>query len=130
MTDSSTMAGLSSRPYLSFGQQRMIYLALSYALCGALPTAMSQTVGCPRPTPGRRKSWAQLIRRVARSTTGLRECGGEMRVIAVILEPKVIRKILDHIRNSRSESLGGVGVSKKEGGSRGPPHAEPLAATS
>ncbi len=36
-------------------------------------------------------------------------CGGEMRVISVILDPKVIRKILDHIRNSRSESLKGCG---------------------
>ncbi len=43
-------------------------------------------------------------------------CGGEMRVISVILDPKVIRKILDHIRKNEA--------------SRGPPDPQPLSAAS
>jgi len=44
-------------------------------------------------------------------------CGGEVRVITVILDPVVIMKILDHIR-------------KKESGDRDPADAHPVAAAS
>jgi len=56
----------------------------------------------PAERQARRRAWAQLIRRVYEvDPLVCTRCGGEMRVIAVILDPKVIRKILDHIRKKR-----------------------------
>jgi hypothetical protein len=47
----------------------------------------------------RRRSWAQLIRRVSEVDPLIcAKCGGEMRVVAVILDPPVIKKILDHLQ--------------------------------
>lgn len=72
----------------------------------------------PAERQARRRAWARLIRRVYEvDPLVCAKCGGEMRIVAVILDPKVIRKILDHIRS-------------KDGGSRGPPDEEPLAAAS
>jgi hypothetical protein len=71
----------------------------------------------PAERQARRRAWARLLRRVYETDPLIcAKCGGDMRVIAVILEPKVIRKILDHIRKKES--------------SRGPPDAQPLAAAS
>ena len=56
-----------------------------------------------------RRSWAQLIRRIYEvDPLTCTECGGEMRIIAFLLEPAVVRKILDHL-------------AKRPGRSRGPP---------
>ncbi len=63
----------------------------------------------PAERLARRRAWARLIRRVYEvDTLVCARCGGGMRVISVILDPAVIRTILDHIRNSRCESLKGV----------------------
>ena len=45
----------------------------------------------------RRRGWAELIRRVY-EVDPLRcpRCGAEMRIIAFILDPAVLRRILDH----------------------------------
>ena len=57
-----------------------------------------------------RRAWARLIKRVYEvDPLVCAKCGGAMKVIAVILDPKVIRKILEHIER------------RDEGGSRGPP---------
>jgi hypothetical protein len=45
-----------------------------------------------------RRSWAQLIRRIYEvDPLTCTECGGRMRIIAFLLDPPVIRKILDHL---------------------------------
>ena len=44
----------------------------------------------------RRRQWARLIARVFEADPLHRPCGGTMRVIAFILNPAVIRKILQH----------------------------------
>lgn len=55
-----------------------------------------------------RRLWASMLRRIFEvDPLACRFCGSEMRVISFILDPKVVRKILDH-------------VGKKE---RGPPVA-------
>jgi hypothetical protein len=47
----------------------------------------------------RRRSWAQLLRRVSEVDPLIcAKCGGEMRVVAVIRDPPVIKKILDHLQ--------------------------------
>jgi hypothetical protein len=47
----------------------------------------------------RRRNWAELIRRVYEVDPLIcAKCGGEMRVVAFITEPPVIKKILDHIK--------------------------------
>jgi hypothetical protein len=46
----------------------------------------------------RRREWARLVRRVYEiDPLVCAKCGGEMRIISVILEHKVIRKILGHL---------------------------------
>ncbi len=44
-----------------------------------------------------RKRWANLIRRVHKSDPLLCSCGGNFRVISFIIEPRVIRQILNHL---------------------------------
>ena len=46
----------------------------------------------------RRREWARLVRRVYEvNPLECPKCGGEMKIISVILEHKVIRKILEHL---------------------------------
>ncbi len=46
----------------------------------------------------RRREWARLIRKVYEvDPLVCSKCGGEMRIISVILEHKVINKILGHL---------------------------------
>ena len=61
--------------------------------------------GAPVPEPltpfqrERRKSWARLIKKVFESDPlACPRCSTEMKVVAFILDPPVIRKILDHLR--------------------------------
>jgi len=61
----------------------------------------------------RRRAWAQLLRRVYEvSALACPNCGTEMKIISVILDPAMIKRILDHIRK------------KKEAGPRPPPDAQ------
>jgi hypothetical protein len=68
----------------------------------------------------RRRAWAQLLRKVYEvSALTCPNCGTEMKIISVILDPAVIKTILDHLRK------------KKEPAPRPPPDAQsPLAAAS
>lgn len=60
----------------------------------------------------RRRRWAHLVRRVYETDPLIcSKCGGPMRIISVILDPAVIRAILDHLRK------------KRETDPRAPPHA-------
>jgi hypothetical protein len=57
-------------------------------------------VDAPAPTASqreRRKHWARLIAKVFEVDPLRCPCGATMRIVAVILEPPVIRKILDHL---------------------------------
>ena len=71
------------------------------------------------PPPERaalRRRWANLIRRVYEvDPLVCPRCGAEMRVIGFITEPRVIRRILDHIR-------------RRDRVSRPPPHPRPAVA--
>ncbi len=51
----------------------------------------------PKHRAALRKRWANLIRRVHKADPLLCSCGGKFRVISFITEPKVIRRILDHL---------------------------------
>ena len=51
-----------------------------------------------------RKSWAQLIKRVYQTDPLRCDCGGTYRVVAFITEQKVIRKILAHLEERKSDS--------------------------
>jgi hypothetical protein len=71
------------------------------------------------PPPERaalRRRWADLIRRVYEvDPLVCPRCGAEMRIIGFITEPRVIRRILDHIR-------------KRDRVSRPPPQPQPAVA--
>jgi hypothetical protein len=61
-----------------------------------------------------RRRWAELIRRVFEVDPLVCDrCGGQLRVIAFITQPRVIRKILDHLK-------------KRKGRNRAPPPAQSL----
>jgi signal peptidase II len=67
----------------------------------------------PAERRARRRAWAQLLRRVYEiSPLTCARCGTEMRIISVILDPAVVKRILDHIRK------------KKDAGPRPPPDAQ------
>lgn len=66
----------------------------------------------PAERRARRRRWAQLVRRVYEvDPLVCPRCGGEMRIISVILDPAVITAILDHLRK------------RKDTDPRAPPHA-------
>ncbi len=45
-----------------------------------------------------RRLWASMLRRIYEiDPLACRTCGSEMRVISFIMDPKVVRKILDHV---------------------------------
>ena len=53
----------------------------------------------PRERAALRRRWANLIRRVYEvDPLVCPRCGSEMRVIAFITEPRVVRRIVDHLR--------------------------------
>jgi hypothetical protein len=67
----------------------------------------------PVPTPPERaalrRRWANLIRRVYEvEPLVCRRCGAEMRVVSFITDPRVVKRIVDHLR-------------KREGAARPPP---------
>ena len=53
----------------------------------------------PSPAERRasRRAWAQLIRRIYESNPLLCDCGAQMKIIAVIIEPGVVDSILRHL---------------------------------
>jgi hypothetical protein len=54
----------------------------------------------PAQRQAQRRAWARLIQRVYEtSPLTCRKCGSEMEIISVILDPKVIDKILNHLRS-------------------------------
>ena len=47
-----------------------------------------------------RRSWARLMRRIYEiDPLVCTDCGGKMRIVSFILDPAVVRKILDHLGN-------------------------------
>ena len=80
--------------------------------------AETDSSAAPEPTPSEvsslRRRWAELIRRVYEvDPLVCPRCGSEMMVVGFITEPRVIRRILDHLK-------------KRSHSKRGPP-ASPLA---
>jgi hypothetical protein len=68
----------------------------------ASPDRDAGDVLSPAERLARRRRWAQLVRRVYEvDPLVCPKCGGEMRVISVILDPAVITTILDHLRRKR-----------------------------
>jgi len=55
--------------------------------------------------------WSFELSHLSRAWHWSGQCGGEMRIISMILDPAVIRTILDHLRK------------KREIDPRAPPHA-------
>ncbi len=52
-----------------------------------------------------RRRWANLIKRVFKNDPLVcPDCGGELRIISFITDPKIIRKILDHLHKSNTRS--------------------------
>lgn len=55
--------------------------------------------GPPSPAPPRHRRWAELLQRVfALDVLACPNCGGRMRVISTIDDPRVVRRILTHLR--------------------------------
>ncbi len=58
----------------------------------------------------RKRNWADLIRRVYEVDPLVCRCGGTMRVISFITEPRVIERILDHLRRPQPRARGSPGA--------------------
>ena len=56
-----------------------------------------ETTLSPARKQALRRRWADLIRRVFELDPLLCPCGGSFRVVAFITEPRIVRKILDHL---------------------------------
>jgi len=55
----------------------------------------------------RRRAWARLIKKVFEASPWTcPKCSAEMRIVAFILDPRVIRKILEHLRNVAARAHG------------------------
>jgi hypothetical protein len=68
------------------------------------PRQIDSTIS-PQKRAALRKRWAHLIRRVYLTDPLIcPDCGGELRVIAFITQPKIIRKILRHLQNRKDAS--------------------------
>jgi hypothetical protein len=71
---------------------------------GSSPEEIDPTISAQKRA-ALRKRWAHLIRRVyLKDPLICPDCGGELRVIAFITEPKIIAKILRHLRNRKATS--------------------------
>jgi len=60
----------------------------------------------PHEVAARRRRWADLMRRIYEVDPLVCRCGGTMRVISFITEPRVIERILDHLRLQRPRARG------------------------
>jgi hypothetical protein len=79
---------------------------------GGSEVALESTVPEPGAAERRhlRRSWAQWIRRIYEvDPLTCTECGGEVRIIAFLLDPTVVRKILDHLATRPGRSRGPPG---------------------
>ncbi len=67
------------------------------------PTAEAESV--PPSLPEARRRWAELLRRIF-EVDPLRcpRCGHEMRIVAFITQPRVIDRILTHLRRTATEA--------------------------
>ena len=59
-----------------------------------------------------RRQWAQLIRRIYEADPLLCHCGAQMRILSFITDPRVVRKILEHLQSNSIDPA------------RGPPRPE------
>ena len=75
----------------------------SVATATAEGDAVTAATQSPRASPARRASWARLIRRIFEVDPLLCRCGATMEILSLITDPKIIDRILRHIR-----SKGGV----------------------
>jgi hypothetical protein len=86
---------------------------------GAGPASRAARVEA-RDARALRRSWAQLIKRIYEADPLVcPNCGGEMRIIAFIIDHAVVDKILRHLKRR--------GEGQRE---RGPPERSKLAAVS
>jgi hypothetical protein len=58
----------------------------------------------PAPKQALRRRWANLIRRVLELDPLLCPCGGTLRLVAFITKPRVIRKILEHLKKTANRN--------------------------
>jgi hypothetical protein len=71
----------------------------AYSPAGGPPPASAMAAEAPPSLAPRRWSWPELLRRTfAVDVLACARCGGRMRVVAIIEDPVVIRKILTHLR--------------------------------
>jgi hypothetical protein len=50
------------------------------------------------------RGWARLIRRIYEADPLVCPCGAQMRILSLLTEPPVVRKVLEHLRRAGSEA--------------------------
>ena len=76
---------------------QMANRAPTSSTCAHPPTLPPTATRKPPAHKRHRYSWAELLRRVFHIDVFLCECGGQRRLLAAILEPEPIRRILLHL---------------------------------
>ena len=72
---------------------------------GKEPGSPRSEAACPAPTQRERhRQWARLIAKMVEVDPLRCVCGGATRVISFILDPAVIRKILQHLPGQRAST--------------------------
>ena len=87
-------------------QHAILYYGV-YARRGTRNSRNQQSPGPPHPDATDRKTlrkrWANLIRRVFKTDPLIcKNCGGKMRIVSFITEPRVIGQILEHLQTRTS----------------------------
>jgi RNA polymerase sigma-70 factor (ECF subfamily) len=81
------------------GRRRKIAQASQQSVSSRNERQEDQPTVSPARKQALRRRWADLIRRVLELDPLLCPCGGTLRVVAFITEPRAITKILEHLKN-------------------------------
>ena len=88
------------------GKRRKAHAEVDQCTPGAASESTGEVAPVPAQIAAMKRTWAELIRRIYEVDPLLCRCGGSMRVISFITQPRVIERILDHLRRPQPRARG------------------------
>lgn len=88
------------------GKRRKAHAEVDQCAPGTASESTSEVAPVPARIAAMKRTWAELIRRIYEVDPLVCRCGGSMRVISFITQPRVIERILDHLRHSQPRARG------------------------
>jgi hypothetical protein len=92
------------RFYGAYSNRRRISMAAREDNNGALPSAKHGEADISDGCREARSTWARLIKKIFEADPLLCTCGGRMRIVSFITDPRVIDRILHHRESGRCKS--------------------------